>query len=29
MNPKQRILISNELNDYGWDFKKIIKNDWS
>jgi len=27
VNPKQRILISNELNDYGWDFKKIIKND--
>jgi hypothetical protein len=25
MNPKQRILISNELNDDGWDLKKMIE----
>jgi hypothetical protein len=32
MNPKkkkQRIPISNELDDGGWNFKKIMKNDWS
>jgi len=33
MNPKQikkqRILIFNELNYDGWNFKKIIKNEWS
>jgi len=26
---KQRIPISNELNDGEWDFFKIIKDDWS
>jgi hypothetical protein len=32
MNPKkkkQRIPISNELDDGGWNLKKIMKNDWS
>jgi hypothetical protein len=26
---KQRIPISNKLNDDGWNFLKIIKNNWS
>jgi hypothetical protein len=26
---KQRIPISNELDDGGWNLKKIMKNDWS
>jgi hypothetical protein len=32
MNPKpkkQRMPIFNELNDDEWNFKKIMKNDWS